>query len=108
MTIFDRSAFDLYVHQQRTHTDKLITVNNNYLEFPPHMNIGILDKQACNLLDINEIPFANKKLHQIRLVKFLCDMEKHSGVPLSYYNNLTCGFIQRIVTEYGIDTDRLY
>ena len=107
LTIFDRTAFNLYVQKQRDLTDKLITINHNYLEFPTHLNTNILDKTACDLLEIDLIEVPNKKLHQIRLIKFLLDMEKHSGVPLSYYNNLTSGFIQRIVTEYGIDTDRL-
>ena len=108
LTIFDRLEFDRFIQEQRSKTNKLITVDNNYLEFPSYLNINILDQEACDLLDINCLSFPNKKLHQIKLVKFLIDMEKHSGVPLSYYNNLTCGFIQRIVTEYGIDTDRLY
>jgi len=106
LTIFDKAGFDDYVYRQPP--DKLVTVDDNYLEFPKYLNLAVLDQVACDQLNIPVRDYSNKKFQQISLVKFLIDMEKHSGVPLAYYNNLTCGFIQRIVTEYGIDTSRLY
>jgi organic radical activating enzyme len=121
LSLYRLNELHSFIGHQQQLTDKITGTLNSLVITPDYLGKDVIDEQGYehlkNLIDsttpyygqifANRFEVKNKKILQIKLVKFLLQMEKISGLPLVHYDKLTSGLINRIMTSYGLERDKI-